>query len=405
MQTITNSPCPAHLLDVTRTARRAAYRPTGIDRIEQAYIAHLLSDPAPLFGLVRTKLGYVLLDKSGCASLLEHARSRIWQNTDILSRLAHRTDRARAETETGLRRVALDRCTPARLKRLLRQHLPEGSVYLNVGQTNFNDQVIHALRACTDMRLALYLHDTIPLDWPDYQTQKSRMAFKRFFERADRHADLILCNSKSTRSDVLMHARHIDRSSVHVVHPGLANLTPGVAPQGPWTGRPYFVAIGTIEPRKNIAFLLDLWKSFANEPAPHLLLCGRRGWLNEDVFARLDQKPAHVHELPDVADPAMWGLLGQSKGLLFPSFAEGFGYPAVEAAALGTPVLCSDLPVFREVLGDYAIYASLSDRYLWRNNIEQLAQERQDQSSQPNLAGSFQPPTWQEHFKKLFTLL
>lgn len=60
-------------------------RPTGIDRIERAYIDHLIDDPAPLFGLVRTKTGFLLLDKDGCSQLLLHCDQPLWTEIDVLS--------------------------------------------------------------------------------------------------------------------------------------------------------------------------------------------------------------------------------------------------------------------------------------------------------------------------------
>lgn len=384
---------------------RADQRPTGIDRIERAYIQHLAQDPAPLFGLVRTKLGYLLLDREGCTQLLAHCDDPIWQDTDVLSRLSRRGTPARAITESGLRKVALDRATPARLKRMLKRHVPAGTMYFNVGQTNFNDRVVRTLQALDDVRIAVYVHDTIPLDFPETQTQKSRLRFRRYFERVDRFADLVLCNSKHTKECVLGHARHVRSEAVHVATPGLPKMTLGQAPVGAWTGNPYFVTIGTIEPRKNIDFLLDLWEDLAGSDDPKLLICGRRGWLNESVFNRLDTGQANVHELNDLTDDALWALLGQSNGLLFPSLAEGFGYPAMEAAHLNVPVVCTPLAVLKSTLGDYPIYAGESERYLWLKNIEQLAQRRRDQSGEQTKQGAVQAPGWQAHFNQLFTYL
>lgn len=402
---IAHSPAAAHLLDVTRTVRRAAMRPTGIDRIERAYIDHLIADPAPLFGLVRTKLGFLLLDKAGCERLLAHCDKPLWTATDVVSWASRTKDTGRAIAESGLRKIARDRALPSRLTKMLKRHLPPGTVYLNVGQSQFNDRVIHALRACDDVRIGIYIHDTIPLDWPDFQTQKSRQAFKAFFAKVDHYADLVFCNSQNTRLRILHHAREMTADRVHVLLPGLPDIRVATPPKGPWTDKPYFMAIGTIEPRKNIGFLLDIWKDFASDDDPHLILCGRRGWMNEDVFARLNQNPANVHELPALADDAMWGLLRDSNGLLFPSLAEGFGYPALEAVQLNVPLICNPLPVFNEILGSTPIYAKESDCYLWRQEIKKLAQRRRDQSGERCRVMSLESPTWQEHFNQLFTSL
>ena len=405
MQTIVRSPAAAHLLDVTRTVRRAGMRPTGIDRIERAYIDHLIDDPAPLFGLVRTKTGFLLLDKDGCSQLLLHCDQPLWTEIDVLSWVSGTSDRGRARTESGLRKIALDRALPSRLTKMLRRHLPAGTLYLNVGQSQFTDRVIHALRDCDAMRIAVYVHDTIPLDWPEFQTPKSRQAFAAFFAKVDHYADLVFCNSQDTRSHILRHARTLTADAVHVLLPGLPEIRVDPPPLGPWTGKPYFMAIGTIEPRKNIGFLLDIWESFIGDDDPHLILCGRRGWMNEDVFARLDRKPAHVHELPALSDEEMWGLLRDSNGLLFPTLAEGFGYPALEAVQLKVPLICNPLPVFKEVLGNAPIYVGESDCYLWRQEIEKLAQRRRDQSGERYGVMSLESPTWQEHFNQLFTSL
>lgn len=380
-------------------------KPTGIDRIEQAYIDHLIDDPAPLYGLVRTRLGFLLLDKTGCRQLLAHNEVPVWTHSDLLSRVSNRGDGARAATESGLRKIALDRAVPARLPQMLRRHLPPGTVYLNVGQSQFNDRVITALARCDDLRIGIYIHDTIPLDWPEFQTPKSRQAFRAFFDKVDRHADLVFCNSADTREHVLRHANRLPPDTVHVILPGLPDIRIETPPEGPWKGQPYFMAIGTIEPRKNIGFLLDLWEGFQGPDDPHLIVCGRRGWMNEEVFARLDAAPPNVHEVSDQRDAEMWGLLHASAGLLFPSHAEGFGYPAVEAARLNVPLICNPLPVFREVLGERPIYAKESDCYVWRQEIEKLAQRRRDQGGEQNGMMSLETLTWQAHFNKLFTSL
>ena len=85
---------------------------------------------------------------------------------------------------------------------------------------------------------------------------------------------------------------------------------------------------------------------------------------------------------------------------LFPSLAEGFGLPPLEAVRLGSRVLCNDLDVLREFLGNNAVYAPVSDRYLWINVINEWTKK-------PVGAGrkiSFVGPEWDQHFKTVLKL-
>lgn len=381
-----------HLLDLTRLIRRVGRPMTGVDRVEFAYLHHLLQH-GPLFGLVRTSLGYVLLDSHGCRAVQDRLNTGDWGPPDAWSRLVRGIPPLRARAEADLRRLSTARCLPQGLARMLRRHLRSDGVYFNTGHSNLTDRVLTAVQAVSGWRIAVMIHDTIPLDYPQFQRPGSVARFAALLGRVETAADVILCNSERTRADVMRHAP--STRATHVALLGVDPPQPGQPPLGAWSGAPFFVCLGTIEPRKNHALLLDIWEQ--DKPDAHLLICGSRGWENHDVFARLDRGIANVHELPGLPDGAVWGLLAQSKGLLFPSVAEGFGLPPVEAAALGVPVVVSDLPVYREVLGDIPVYAPASNRYLWAQTINRLATTGQTTQA-------FAPPSWDAHFKSVLTL-
>nr|WP_256474157.1 glycosyltransferase [Lutimaribacter sp. EGI FJ00013] len=217
-------------------------------------------------------------------------------------------------------------------------------------------------------------------------------------------ADRIICNSHVTAADVTRIADQWGALPPLVVaHLGVT--APRPAPEWPHPAgldprRPYFITVGTIEPRKNHAFLLDLWSALAQSgarPMPQLLICGGRGWQNANVFERLDRDAMmgrDVFEHPDLTDAQLGAAMTGAAGLLFPSLAEGFGLPPAEAAAMGVPVICNDLPVFREILGDIPVYADVNEIYHWQTTIMALVAEiRAGRKRQPAAM-----PSWETHF-------
>lgn len=407
-------PAAARLLDLTRLVSRAARLPTGIDRVELAYLDAFLADSVPVFGLVRSAWGFLLLDRQGLMACRHRLSGQdLWGKPDILSRLRPGLTQARQSAESDMRRLAMARSLPSRVGKMLARHLPAGTAYVNVGHANLSDRVLHALRFDCGCRIVVMIHDTIPLDFPQHQRERTPEIFFNMLKRVQRHADLILCNSDQTRVDVIRHMQPLGSvPATMVAHLGVDVPVPDSDPPFPVGfdhNRPYFITIGTIEPRKNHGFLLEIWEEMAatmsKDRMPQLLICGARGWKNREVFSRLDQDPmmgVHVFEMPGLSDRQIAALLLRSRAGLFPSLAEGFGLPPAEALALGVPVICNSLGIYREILGNYPIYANVEDRYLWINKIAMLTTDQHDRQC----AGSkFKPPLWQGHFNAVLSCL
>lgn len=279
---------------------------------------------------------------------------------------------------------------PATLQRLL----GDAPRYLSVGHSGLEARCLGAMAGLPNARTGVFVHDTIPLDWPETQRAGSTERFSEKLDWVAKSASKVFAPLRSTAKDLAPHLKQRGwHGEIEVAAPGVDVSQPGHMPVGLPMDRPYFVALGTIEPRKNITFLLDLWETLP-KPRPRLFVVGRRGWCSEDVFERLDHLSAvgDVIELSGLEDAVVSAVISRARALLFPSIAEGFGYPPVEAVALGTPVVSHPLEQTKELLGDRIIYASVNEMYQWRNAIERMSAEPKVSPNTGRL------PKWFVHF-------
>ena len=370
---------------------------TGVDRVEFAYLKRFLADDAACFFLVKTAYGFVLLDQEG-GDVVRHAcTTQKWGQPDLLSRLRRKMRAEVQAAQSLVRRHRVARCGARGLSLMLGENLPDGVDFYNVGHTNLTVDYLESIKALTDVRVSVMIHDVIPIELPEMQRPKTIRKFENIMRAVSEHADRVIAISDAARDSMITPFRRYGRlPPITVAHLGVEVAEPRYSeiPDLLDLSEPYFVTVGTIEPRKYHALLLEIWQATPIAERPVLLICGRRGWLNHSVFQQLDQGVDKVYEVPDLSDTALSAVVHGSKALLFPSIAEGFGLPPVEAAALGVPVVCADLPVYRETLGDSGVYLDPQDNYSWRETIKQLM-AKDDGEREPYVV----PPTWNSHFE------
>lgn len=397
----------ARLLDLTRLVSRLGRGAlTGVDRVELAYLDQFIEGDAregiPLFALVRTAHGLLLLDGAGAAAVAALARTEApLPAARGLARLLGRRDPLRAAAEAQVRRLARWRLPAPGLPLLLRQ-LPRGTVYFNTGHANLTARLLAGLGRA-GLRRVVLVHDVIPLDHPEYTRPDIPAVFARKMAAVAQQADQVIYTTNDARQRSEARLARLGRVPPGIVAPlGITLAAPApVTLPGFDPARPWFLAIGTIEPRKNHALLLDIWQALAArlppDALPQLVIAGGRGWNNAPVFRRLDARPPGVIEARGLPDGALVTLMQGARALLFPSLAEGFGLPPAEAAALGCPVIANPLSVLQEVLGDYPVYLPVSDDYAWAEAIAEAAARPRQQRP------GWQAPGWGQHFNAVLS--
>ena len=211
---------------------------------------------------------------------------------------------------------------------------------------------------------------------------ETRAALERDLPPAITRAAAVLTPSQTVRRELLAaggDARIPAAASIHVTPEASRLHEAPTAAQPAGVPERFVLHVGTIEPRKNVATLLAAWPVLRSmQPdAPPLVLCGRLGWRSDAIEDDL-QRAAQDGWLLRVGyapDPVVRGLYAGASAVVCASIYEGFGLPLVEAMAAGTPVVCSDIPVFREVAGDAAAFVPPGDAAAWARTLARVVSD------------------------------
>lgn len=422
------------LFDITRLVLRSmSETPTGIDRVELAYAKHMLTNYRKRVRFVVSIKARPQIVPTAVAARYIQAIDRGW--TDVMDpgrlkdarRLSltlgvsvaslesngpkHLTDLVRKARRTTLAalmllRSAMENARPRNLIAFSRggRH----AVYVNVSHEGIGSKTMRRWLAISRSATAIFfLHDLIPITHPEFVRPGDCDKHVQRIETMMLSATTIIVNSEFTRTTLGAYERQTGKVPVEVVTAKL-----GVSPlfqdrrlEIPDT-TPYFIYVGTIEPRKNHQFLLEIWRQLVHrmgEATPKLVLVGRRGWENEnavDLIERGRDIQSHVIECNGLPDSFMVELVAGARALLFPSHVEGFGLPVVEALSLGTPVICSDIAALREVSRNIPEFISPIDGAAWLDAIENYTEQRSARRvAQLTRGNGFRAPTWKEHFQ------
>jgi len=212
-------------------------------------------------------------------------------------------------------------------------------------------------------------HDLIPWKHPQWISHRARILYRLFGTPCLQKATAVLADSAFTAGEF----RQVFRREAHIVYPGIfklfapdASMKPSDViklPGGREIPEPYLLFVGAFDARRCAPLLLQAFQKIrrtARHPSLSLLLVGKlRG--NKVRAAVRELESQGVHFFGGVPDASLVTLYRRASALVYLSAYEGFGYPPVESLACETPVLVTDIPVFRETLGDFASFVPLCD--------------------------------------------
>lgn len=285
-----------------------------------------------------------------------------------------------------------------------------GDTFLGLSHMGLQkDGPVRRMARDTGIRPVFLLHDIIPISHPEYAVPTAELKHHDRVETMLTHGHLLIANSDDTRRAAADYARRrgLRMPEAVVAHLGLEPVW--YDPMPPVKAeRPYFLCVGTIEPRKNHLLLLNVWRRLVQrhgDAAPTLVVVGRRGWENEQVVDMLERSrdiQGHIVECADVPDAALRTLMAGARALLFPSFVEGYGLPLAEAMVSGLPVIASDIAVFRELAGAGPDYLDPLDGLGWLEAVENyMAPESPRRAAQVVRLQGWRGPTWTRHFERV----
>lgn len=228
---------------------------------------------------------------------------------------------------------------------------------------------------------AMVIYDTTFASHPNFHTEENIALCQRNFEVAAQNDCRFVAISESSRRDAIAHFG-IEPERVTTIHCGIdleffqppSRLARVAALQKYALESPYFLYVGSLEPRKNLQTLLRAMARYRGEE--QLVIVGGAGWMNTDLHESIRRMGDRVRVLGYVSQHDLPALYGAARVFAYPSVYEGFGLPVVEAMACGTPVLTSSGSSLSEIAeGAALLMEDPLDAQAMALGLEQLSQD------------------------------
>lgn len=235
--------------------------------------------------------------------------------------------------------------------------------------------VIHAtdlLPPPTRRPLVMTIHDVVAVEHPELHPRRAVALQLGQIDAARKRSAVVVTHSRTTARSLAGFGIAADR----VLVTGAGAIPLGPPDESILPADPYLLAVGAITPRKGLATLAA---ALARSPLGNvrLVLAGPDGWGADGVLAVIERHGMsdRVTRLGRISDGQLAALYEGCLAVCVPSVAEGFGLTALEAARAGAPIVASDIPVLREVVGDAALFVPPGDEDAWAAALERVASD------------------------------
>ncbi len=304
--------------------------------------------------------------------------------------------------------------------------LQPGTVYLdmdNIWNCRLTRNYLYPILKKSGVQIVNYVYDALPITNPQYSHETTILRFVEYLGAVIQYSDHVMFSAVAVQDTVqslcermqvacppstviplgcdfkapeVIDPETLPRDEDDNILPEYRHLVVSDAVNEAIAAGKYLLMVGTVEPRKNHAIVLDALDAGLDL---NVVIVGKMGWNVKDLKERIVKHPLYgkrLFLLNGVNDAGINKLYAEAYMLAFPTFNEGFGLPMVEAFQHGTPVIASDIPVLREVGGDYADYFDNTDCHALVNFVKECLRNSQRYQEKKAKLQKYRPTTWDE---------
>jgi glycosyltransferase involved in cell wall biosynthesis len=232
------------------------------------------------------------------------------------------------------------------------------------------------------------IHDASFLRHPEFAEKRNLNYLRATIKNTVRRADAIITISHFSARELACFFPEA-REKIHVIYPGVMEHMTSYSlqandqiRQAKGLNQPYILTVSTLEPRKNIEFLVQVFENMTGFQG-EMVIVGNRGWKYAAIIDRLRSSPRanEIRFLENISDRELSAIYSGAQLFIFPSFYEGFGFPPLEAFTCGLPVISSTGGSLKEVLGEGALLIKEYDAERWARAAELLLNDKEVRES------------------------